>query len=165
MTPDFNIRLYQPADLPGLRDLILPIQQQEFGVPITWEDQPDLHDIPAYYRRGAGEFWAAVAGHEVIGTIALIDIGQNIGVIRKMFVVADWRGKDRGVAQQLLDALLAHARSCGMKDIYLGTTEKYHAAHRLYERNGFTVIDAAQLPDKFPRMAVDMRFYQRNLVV
>lgn len=31
----------------GVRDLILPIQQDEFGIRITYDDQPDLHDIPA----------------------------------------------------------------------------------------------------------------------
>jgi hypothetical protein len=37
------------------------------------------------------------------------------------------------------------------------------AAHRFYERNGFVQIPAADLPEAFPLMGVDTRFYRRNL--
>lgn len=159
----FNIKPFQPNDLTGIRHLILPIQQQEFGLPVTWEDQTDLHNIPAFYWRGAGEFWVASADGIVIGTIALIDIGNSIGVIRKMFVAADWRGRGHGVAARLLDVLVDHSKTNGIKQLLLGTTDKFLAAHRFYERNGFSMIDSAYLPHAFPRMAVDTRFYQRTL--
>jgi len=157
------IRPYGPGDMPGVRHLILPIQQEEFGVPITWEDQPDLHDIPAFYRRGGGEFWVAEAVGKIVGSIALIDIGGAMAVIRKMFVEAEWRGKVYGIAQKLLDGLIMHARSHGIKHIFLGTTEKYLAAHRFYERNQFSHIQATDLPPAFPRIAVDTRFYHLPL--
>jgi hypothetical protein len=50
-----------------------------------------------------------------------------------------------------------------VKDVYLGTTEKFLAAHRFYERNGFQQIAANELPPSFPRMALDSRFYHRAL--
>jgi hypothetical protein len=40
-------------------DLILPIQQIEFNVPITIEGQPDLLDIEASYHQEGGSFFGA----------------------------------------------------------------------------------------------------------
>ncbi|MBU3654436.1 MAG: GNAT family N-acetyltransferase, partial [Limnohabitans sp.] len=73
-------------------------------------------------------------------SIALVDIGDGLGVVRKMFVAADRRGREGGLAQRLLDVLTAHAADSGMRELWLGTTEKFLAAHRFYERNGFNVI-------------------------
>jgi hypothetical protein len=47
-----------------------------------------------------------------------------------------------------------------VKEVFLGTTEKFLAAHRFYERNGFQQIPATELPPAFPKMAVDTRFYR-----
>jgi N-acetylglutamate synthase-like GNAT family acetyltransferase len=76
-----------------------------------------------------------------------------------MFVAAPFRGREQGVAGKLLDALLAHARAKGIAEIFLGTTDKFLAAHRFYEKRGFTELPKAELPKAFPVMAVDSRFY------
>ncbi len=148
----------------GVRDLIVPIQRDEFGIAITYEDQPDLHDIPAFYRKGCGDFWVALHGREVVGSIALIDIGHRQTALRKMFVKRAYRGPGHGVARRLLDTLMDHARESDVAEVYLGTTSAFVAAHRFYEKTGFDLVDEADLPASFPRMAVDTRFYVRRLV-
>lgn len=147
----------------GVVSVILPIQQLEFGVPITLEAQPDLMDIPGFYQCRAGNFWVAVAGEEVVGTIGLLDIGNRQAALRKMFVAASHRGSDHGVARRLLDELVAWAEARGIVEILLGTTDKFLAAHRFYEKNRFSEIPRAALPAAFPVMAVDSRFYRRLL--
>jgi N-acetylglutamate synthase-like GNAT family acetyltransferase len=149
--------------LPGVIDAILPIQRDEFGFAITVDDQPDLLDIPGFYQHGQGNFWVAVSDGVVVGTIGLRDIGNNQGALRKMFVRSTHRGKEHGVASRLLDELISFATSAGVRDVFLGTTEKFVAAHRFYEKNGFVQISAAELPEAFPRMAFDTRFYRRVL--
>ena len=141
--------------------LIVGIQRDEFGIPITLEDQPDLKDIPAIYQHGAGNFWVALSNGEIVGTIALLDLGNHQGALRKMFVHANYRGRERGVSARLLDTLLDWAREHGVKEVYLGTTEKFLAAHRFYEHNGFQQVTADALPPSFPKMKVDTRFYRR----
>jgi GNAT superfamily N-acetyltransferase len=143
--------------------LILPIQQIEFNVPVTIEDQPDLRDIETNYHRTGGGFWGASYDGELAGTIGLIAIAGHGGAIRKMFVRKEFRGKELRIAQSLLEALLAHCRQHGITDLYLGTVEKLHAAIRFYERNGFVRIDKNKLPDSFPIMAVDTLFYHFHL--
>ncbi len=39
-----------------ITDLILNIQNNEFGIDITASDQPDLQNISSYYQFGAGNF-------------------------------------------------------------------------------------------------------------
>jgi N-acetylglutamate synthase-like GNAT family acetyltransferase len=157
---DIIIRDATPADIKGIADVIVPIQQLEYGIDITYEQQPDLVDIPGYYQTGAGGFWVAVADGTVVGTISLKDIGSREAALRKMFVQENFRGKPYGVAGKLLQHLLNHARERNLKTIYLGTTPKFLAAHKFYEKNGFDLIDAGELPAPFPIMKVDTRFYK-----
>lgn len=145
-------------------DLILPIQQIEFQVPVTLETQPDLLDIEANYFAGGGHFWGAVNDqNELIGSIALIANGHHAGTIRKMFVKKEFRGKELSLAQQLLDELIRYSRANQITDLYLGTADILKAAQRFYERNGFIKIKMEDLPEYFPRMLVDNLFYHLYL--
>jgi N-acetylglutamate synthase-like GNAT family acetyltransferase len=157
------VRLLEQRDVPVVGPLVHAIQLGEFNVPITLEEQTDLLDPIAFFRHGAGNFWVAEVEGEIVGTIAMLDIGDRIGVLRKMFIVPAYRGAARGIAKHLLDTLVASARDHGLADIYLGTTAAYHAAHRFYEKSGFTEIGAGDLPEAFPRMAVDTKFYRLKL--
>lgn len=143
--------------------LILPIQRVEFGVPITIADQPDLLDIDGFYNAPGGGFWGAFKNGELVGTIALINVGHDTGVIRKMFVKQEYRGKEFAIAQRLIEKLLEQTRARGIEHLYLGTIDRMKAAHRFYERNGFIRIDPAALPAYFPRMALDNVFYHLTL--
>ncbi len=161
MTQDSNITVsrYEPPDMQGVIDVILPIQRDEFGIPITIEQQPDLCSIPSFYQAGRGDFWVARIGERVIGTIGLKDIGNAQAALRKMFVSAEFRGREFGVGAQLLDCCLTEARKRGMTEIFLGTTDKFVAAHRFYEKHGFSEIRKELLPASFPIMSVDTKFY------
>ena len=47
----------------------------------------------------------------------------------------------------------------GITEVFLGTTDKFLAAHRFYEKKGFRELPKADLPSTFPVMAVDSKFY------
>jgi GNAT superfamily N-acetyltransferase len=154
-----RIAPFTPADQPAILDLILSIQRDEYGIAISAADQPDLTDIDGFYLPGGGGFWVAHEDDRLVGTIALKDIGGGQAALRKMFVAASHRGATVGVAQGLLDTLIAAAGARGLSHIYLGTTNLFLAAHRFYEKNGFALVQPGTLPPAFPRMAVDSRFY------
>jgi N-acetylglutamate synthase-like GNAT family acetyltransferase len=155
---------YEEKYQQGIVNLILPIQQQEFGVPITINDQPDLQSIPSFYQKDNGNFWVAVEEEKVVGTIALVDIGNSHVALRKMFVHKDFRGKEKGTAQALLNTLIEWARQKKLKAIFLGTIDTMKAAHRFYGKNGFVEIAQEQLPPTFPLMTVDNRFFRCEIV-
>ncbi|WP_034943467.1 GNAT family N-acetyltransferase [Erwinia oleae] len=158
-----TLQRYQPAYQQGVIALILPIQNQEFGIAITAEQQPDLSDIAGFYQQGQGGFWLAMVDDRVVGCIGLKDIGNQQAALRKMFVAQAWRGRQYGVASALLTTLLAHARQQQVKEIFLGTTDKFLAAHRFYEKNAFSEVTREALPAAFPLMSVDSKFYRLSL--
>jgi N-acetylglutamate synthase-like GNAT family acetyltransferase len=147
----------------GIIGMILKIQREEYYLPITAEDQPDLADIEEFYRQNDGNFWMAVDDGNVVGTVAMKNIGNGNAVLRKMFVGDDYRGKTKGIAQNLLEQLFQWARLKNFQQIYLGTTPQFLAAHRFYEKNGFQEIGRDELPESFPVMEVDKKFYRYDL--
>jgi GNAT superfamily N-acetyltransferase len=144
-------------------DLILNIQQKEFNVAITIEDQPDLLNIQNFYYNGGGHFWGAFVNDELVGTIALVKFSDNQAAIRKMFVKKEFRGKEFSIAQQLLDTLIDYCQKNGIDDLYLGTISVLEAALRFYERNDFVRIEKESLPDTFPVMSADNVFCHLKL--
>jgi len=155
---------YSPEYSKEIISLILSIQQVEFEILVTSEDQPDLQDIPKFYQHGNGNFWIALAEEKVVGTIGLLDIGNHQAALRKMFVKSAYRGSSHTVAKQLLDELLRWSNIHGIRKIFLGTTAKFLAAHRFYEKNGFQEVERSELPASFPMMDVDTKFYFRDTI-
>jgi N-acetylglutamate synthase-like GNAT family acetyltransferase len=153
-----KIHAYNTAYREGVIDLILHIQQNEFKVPITINEQPDLMDIENFYQKD-GNFWVALSENEVVGTVAIKNIGNANAMLRKMFVKESYRGKDKDVSGRLLAQLLNWAGENQFCKIFLGTTPQFLAAHRFYEKNNFIEIKEEELPDEFPVMEVDKKFY------
>ncbi|MCC6954131.1 MAG: GNAT family N-acetyltransferase [Deltaproteobacteria bacterium] len=158
-----EIRQYIGSHDEEIAAMILEIQTQEFEVAISREDQPDLSDIRTFYQRGAGNFWIAYGDGQVVGTTALIDMGNGQGAIRKMFVRKEWRGSQHHVASKLMSELIRWAQRHGIREIFLGTIPVYAAARRFYEKQGFTVLPKSALPLSFPLMKVDTLFYHQKL--
>ena len=161
---EVSIETYKDIYKNSVADLILNIQNGEFGIPITIQQQPDLNEIPGFYQKNMGNFWIAKINDKVVGTIALLDIINNKAALRKMFVAKDYRGKEFGIGQSLLNTLIEWAKHKGITEIFLGTTEKFIAAQRFYEKNGFVEIQKENLPREFPIMDVDVKFYKFSIL-
>ncbi|MEJ6396917.1 GNAT family N-acetyltransferase [Yoonia sp. 208BN28-4] len=95
----------------------------------------DINDLTADHIR----FYTAREGQEVLGTGALA-IKSDYGEVKSMFVSEAARGK--GVAAALLRQIEDTARDEGLPILKLETGNVLHAAHRLYERHGFTKCGA-----------------------
>ena len=158
-----EIKLVNDTYSKEIIDLVLNIQQKEFNVPITIEDQPDLMQIADFYFVNGGSFWGAFINGELVGTIALVKFDEKAAAIRKMFVKKKFRGKEHGIAQKLLETLIAYCQKNGIEEVYLGTVSILKAALRFYERNHFEIIEKELLPSKFPLMNADNVFCFLNL--
>ena len=88
---------------------------------------------------------------------------MNQVALRKMFVAPEYRGSQYGTATLLLKKVFEWSKEVEIEQIYLGTTEQFLAAHRFYEKNGFKEITTSNLPQSFPIMKVDSKFYQYSL--
>lgn len=139
--------------------LITKIQQIEFKLPITYDDQPDLASIHSFYD----SFYVALYDQILVGTIGYKKI-DDYAIIRKMFVKNEFRGKTYSIAQKLLEELEIEIANQHIRTIYLGTTEFFKAAQRFYEKNNYIEIPELNLPKSFPIMSVDTKFYYKNLL-
>ena len=157
-----NIQIgeYSAVHRQEIIDMVLGIQREEFKLPITIQDQPDLSDIGSFFLK-RGNFWVATEDGRVVGTVGVFDLGGGNAVLRKMFVRKEYRGK--GVSKGLLAELLEWAKRSGFRRVYLGTTPLYLAAHRFYEKNNFAEITKDDLPAGFPVMEVDKKFYRYDI--
>ena len=91
-------------------------------------------------------FFLAKEEGEPLGCLALADHG-SYGEVKSLFVVPAARG--RGVAEAMMAHLKAVARTRKLKTLRLETGKPgLEAAHRLYERHGFT--DCAAFGDYEP---------------
>ncbi|MFC3560897.1 GNAT family N-acetyltransferase [Pedobacter jamesrossensis] len=152
------IKTLKNSDSKDIIDIILPIQQLEFGVPITLADQPDLLDIENFYILKGGNFWGANVEGTLCGTIALLRFNNKAAAIRKMFVKKEFRGKEYGIASSLLAELIRYCKENGIENLYLGTVDILKAAIRFYEKKGFVQLDKKEMPFDFPFMTPDNIF-------
>lgn len=155
-TNDLRIVPFEERYQQQVQDLVLGVQNGEFRLNITAQDQPDLPNLAAFYATGA--FWVAldVRSDSVVGTIGIEPLNTQQAVLRKMFLSPALRGnKDLRLAQRLFDTLLAYAEARGFGEIWLDTPPIAHAAHRFYERNGFELMPLESVPSAFrlPKVA------------
>lgn len=160
MKPPIVIRPYDHAYQQQVVALILHIQQEEYQIPITKEDQPDLLTIEDVYQKGNGNFWIALCNDQVVGTISLLHLTDHQVALKKMFVHEAFRGDTYGTARLLLQTAIQWAKQRAVEQIYLGTTPQFLAAHRFYEKHGFVEIPQQALPKAFPILHVDKKFYR-----
>ncbi|MCC3688768.1 GNAT family N-acetyltransferase [Bacillus cereus] len=160
MNEDLILKEYTPDYQCQILELILSIQQDEYNISISKADQPDLLNIENVYQSGNGNFWMALHQGKVVGTIALLDIGNRKVALRKMFVKKEFRGNIFQTAVFLLHNAIVWAKTKKVKEIYLGTTLQFVAAHRFYEKHHFENIEPDKLPTNFPIMQVDKKFYK-----
>ncbi|EOH95362.1 GNAT family N-acetyltransferase [Enterococcus pallens] len=142
-------------------DLIISIQQ-EHGVSVTLEDQPDLLRIQEEYIETGGNFWVALAEGQVVGTIALVKLENGNGAIKKMFAAPAFRG-EKQLGKRLLDTLIAYCQAHGYKALYLGTVNVLIAAQKFYKKHGFVECSKTAMPKDYHIMDVDNVFFKRSL--
>lgn len=162
-TKTFSVVPFCPEYQDAVEALVLHIQRDEFGFDVTREQQPDLMDITGMFQHRSGNFWVALDGDKVIGTVGIVDISNRQVAMKKMFVAAEYRGKEFGVGQALLNTVFAWCRQHDIIQIFLGSTSRMKGAHRFYEKNGFVELQKEQLPPLFPIVFVDTKFYQYDL--
>ncbi|HCC04243.1 MAG TPA: hypothetical protein DEP51_05245 [Clostridiales bacterium] len=84
-----------------------------------------------------GNFWVAIEGEKVVGTLSLKNLGNNIGMLKGMYVHRDYRNKR--IASKLMDILLKFAKIQKYKELVLETYEKLDVAIEFYKKRGFTL--------------------------
>lgn len=147
-----------------VENLVLGIQNDEFLLGLTAQDQPDLPNIGEFYKNG--RFWVALnEENQVVGTIGLEPLNENQAALRKMFLDKSMRGnRDENLAQRLFETLLRYAQQKDYQELWLDTPPPAQAAHRFYERNGFELMPKEDVPKSYKLPAIkDLKIYRLNI--
>lgn len=142
---------------------ILDIENNEFNMALTLEMQPDLADINGMYQKRNGNFWVALYNNTVIGSIGIYPLTDTNVELRRMFVKPQYRGREYGVGQKMLDTALNWTKANGYKEVFLETTDWLVAASKFYANNNFGLISKKQLPDNFPVLRSSGKFMSLKL--
>ena len=81
-----------------------------------------------------------------------------------MMLQKKYRGKDKQVADALLQTVLTDAGKAGITTMFLGTMIQFTAAQHFYIKHGFVEINTNELPGDFISNPVDKVFFMLRLV-
>ncbi|MFI6490008.1 GNAT family N-acetyltransferase [Streptomyces sp. NPDC050564] len=142
---DIVIRRAQPEEYPTVGELTAQAYLGDGLLDFGENDEylGELRDVPK--RAAAADVLVAVAHERVLGGVTFVPQGgpmadiarQGEAEIRMLAVAPEARG--RGAGEALVRACVDRARNTeGCVRIVLSTQRTMHAAHRIYERLGFT---------------------------
>ena len=104
----------------------------------------DLKDIEeSYMSIQQSHLWVAELNGRVVGMVGLIheeNFEQGVYELKRMYVVPNCRKK--GIARNLINELISHAKTNRIKLVILKTTSTVVPAIQLYMKNGFTFSSA-----------------------
>ena len=101
----------------------------------SWRDE--LED-PAFAFRLA-EHDGKLAGYAKVAPVSLpAETDRPAAELRQLYLLQDWHGQ--GIAQALMDWVLAEARGRGAEELYLSVFINNHRAKAFYARYGFEAV-------------------------
>ena len=139
----YQIRVITPKDNPAVARIIRTVMP-EFGAsgPGYSIADPEVDAMYESYSAPRSAFYLVSVDGVVVGcggVAPLIGGSPDVCELRKMYFLPEARGM--GAGRDIMQLCIASARSFGFRNCYLESLSSMHAAHRLYERAGFTRID------------------------
>jgi putative acetyltransferase len=129
------IREFRSSDQAQVRRLVLLGLQEHWGKLDRTLNQ-DLNDITKHYTN-AVFLVAEQPGMGIVGSGAMVPRGNGVAEVMRMSVSATARR--HGLGTRLLQALVDRARSMGLRQVMLETTETWHEVIAFYLRFGFRI--------------------------
>ena len=116
-----KIVLYSDKFKEDVINLVLNVYEKEFD--FIGYDRPDIYSIPVTYQKNINSnFWIALDGEEVVGTVGILGKTDELAYLKRMIVKKEFR--QQGLGQELLQTAINFAKKHGFKTLYAGTVEE-----------------------------------------
>jgi ribosomal protein S18 acetylase RimI-like enzyme len=163
LQPAVSVERARPEDFPRIAELT--VRGYVDGDLAPPEYLPALADVQGRAAR-AELLVARLPDRRVLGSVALV-LSGDFGEVTESddeaafrMLVVDPAERGRGIGERLVRSCLDRARAAGKRRMVLSTDPRMTAAHRLYERLGFTRLASR---DWSPVPGVDLRVYALDL--
>ncbi|MDR5589769.1 GNAT family N-acetyltransferase [Christiangramia sp. SM2212] len=139
----WKIREIKPEDNQQVKDLIRSVLV-EMGVPkvgTAYEDKA-LDDMTLTYEGERREYFVVEENSKIIGGAGiapLTGLETEVCELQKMYFLPEARG--RGIGMQMINKCIDFGREHGFTKCYIETLPYMENARRLYDKNGFEVIE------------------------
>jgi len=126
-----------------VNNLIKNIMTNELkiNIDIIVKTTSDLKNINEYYINNEGNFWLAIDNktNEVVGTVGILKLDKVNAEFKRFYVLKEYR--NRSIGYELYRISEKFAKDKGFKYLYLASGKDLKKAHRIYNKNGWEVID------------------------
>ena len=137
-----NIIKIIPADTDGLLEIAKTLFREyasSLGFDLSFQDfDKEMDDFPGQYSPPQGCLLLAEHGNEIVGCVALRDLGDGICEMKRLYVRPFFRKLNAGKA--LAESIVHKARDLDYARMRLDTVPEMKAAVRLYASLGFREI-------------------------
>lgn len=113
-----------------------------------------LENTDAILNVGGAIFFAKIDG-KVVGTCAILNLGNGVFELAKMGVDEDYQG--RGIGKDLVTACIDYAKRCNAKVVTLETNSALKPAISLYKKLGFVQVDKLDHETEYDRADTFMK--------
>lgn len=117
-----------------ISDLTIKVMA-ETGAHFDSKLDADLSQLEQAYIATGGTIEVVKDGDQIVGCIAVRKVSEDIGEIKRLRLLSEYRGK--GLGRELFEKALDFCRESNFKKIILDTTKRNVAALQLFKDNGF----------------------------
>jgi GNAT superfamily N-acetyltransferase len=140
--PRYLLRSHRPSDMRWVVQLHNKVRLEEFGFNREFEEMVAgvVADFVKSYDPKLEHCWVAEIEGEPVGCVFLVKKSDALAQLRLLLV--DSRARGLGIGGRLVDECVMFARKTGYHKIILGTNDIAVAAHHLYEKVGFRLVES-----------------------
>ncbi|MCR4794461.1 MAG: GNAT family N-acetyltransferase [Ruminococcus sp.] len=120
---------------PDMQEAVMRFLSQVFPESGKVFEPEGRHAAFADIERNFVGFWCLTDGDEVIGTVAVKKLSNEVCELKGMYLFNKYHGQ--GLGRRLAEAAIDFARKMGFGKMVLDTISTYEKALRLYKKLGF----------------------------